>query len=347
MGVWRHYDKVSGVVYYVADGYKSWLRPPAAPDVFVEDFWPAYALVFPLVASEKELFPPSDVSLLLDMQKEYNRSRQGMREHREAARPRWVYPQGVLPDEDDIMFIKSMRPFQSLGLNIDPQVKIAEVFPTLPVPGVDPNLYETAQLFTDMQLVGGSQEANYGGVAKATATESAIAANATNASDGSNIDDLDSFLTVVARSSGQILQREMSEEKVREIVGVGAVWPPMTLAQIAGEVWLEVAAGSTGKPNQAVEIDNLQKLLPMLLQIPSIDPTWLAKEAIRRLDDRLDLTDAVIPGIPSIASMNQQKQITAAEPGNDPNAQGGEGANNAPKPEQQAGSEPAFGTNQM
>src|SRR5262249_22638184 len=59
--VWKHYDKPSGLVYYLADGYPDFLRKPAAPDVFVEDFWPVYALTFNAVENDEELFPPSDV----------------------------------------------------------------------------------------------------------------------------------------------------------------------------------------------------------------------------------------------------------------------------------------------
>jgi hypothetical protein len=51
----------------------------------------------------------------------------------------------------------------------------------------------------------------------------------------------------------------MSEEQVKAIVGPGAVWPHLTLADIADEIFLEVEAGSTGKPNQAVEINNWKR----------------------------------------------------------------------------------------
>lgn len=350
--VWKHYDKASGLCYYVADGYKDFLREPAAPDVFVEDFWPVYALTFNAVESEDELFPPSDVSLMLDMQKEHNRSRQGMREHRDAARPRWVYANGSFGDEEDPLVLKNLKPFEALGLNIDPQSEIGKILQSLPVPGVDPNLYATEQIFTDTQLVVGAQEAQFGGVSKATATESAIAANSSASSDGSSIDDLDSFLTVIARASGQILQREMSPEKVTEIVGPGAVWPEMSLADIASEVFLEVEAGSTGKPNQAIEINNWKQILPMLLQMPGLEPTWVLRETLRRLDDRMDVTAAIAAGIPSIVSMNQQKQLAPpqgaqGDPQADPNQQGGEGGNNAPKPPGAASSGPTFGSNQV
>lgn len=347
--VWKHYDKATGLVYYIADGYCEFLREPAPPDVFVEDFWPVYALTFNAVESEDELFPPSDVSLMLDMQKEHNRSRQGKREHRDAARPRWVYPNGAFGDEDDPMLIRDLKPFEALGLNMDPQNDIKKILQTLPVPGVDPNLYDTGENFTDVQMVVGSQEATFGGISKATATESAIAANSSNSADGSSIDDLDAFLTVIARASGQILLRECSEEKVKEIAGPGAVWPEMTLDQIASELQLEVEAGSTGKPNQAVEINNWKQLLPLLMQIPNVDPTWMAKQTIRRLDDKLDMTEAIAAGIPSVVAMNQQKQQAgvAAEAGNAPGAQGGKGGQNAPKPPAQGGSGPAFGSNQV
>lgn len=346
--VWKHYDKPSGLVYYVADGCREFLREPSAPDVFVEDFWPVYALTFNAVESENRIFPPSDVRLILDMQMEYNRSRQGMREHRKAARPRWVYRRGAVED-GDIAKIGSSEPFDAIPYNpAEPGLKIADVFETVPVPGVDPNLYETSQLFTDVQLVVGSAEAQFGAVSKATATESAIAANSTQSSDQASIDDLDAFLTVISRAGGQILLREMSEDQVKQIAGPGAVWPHMTLAEIAGEVYLEVEAGSTGKPNQAVEINNWKFMLPFLLQMPGMNPSWILKETLRRLDDRMDLTEAIAAGTPSIMAQNKLDQITQGPPAADPNAQGDQGADNAPKQtESAAGSDAAFGSNQV
>lgn len=348
--VWKYYDKPSGLVYYVADGYPEFLRPPAPPDVFVEDFWPVYALTFNAVESEDELFPPSDVSLMRDMQKEHNRSRQGKREHRDAARPRWVFANGSFGDEDDTMRLRDLKPFEALGLNIDTQTEIGKILQPLPVPGVDPNLYDTNEVFTDTQLVVGAQEAQFGGVSKATATESAIAAGSANSSDGSAIDDLDAFLTVIARASGQILLKECTEDKVREIAGVGAVWPEMSLSEIASELFLEVEAGSSGKPNQAIEISNWERLLPFIMQTPGFDPNWIAKETVRRLDDRLDFTEAFAAGMPSIVAQNGAAGMMPgqADPGADPNAQGSEGAQNAPAaPGGPGGSGPAFGSNQV
>lgn len=343
----KHYDKSAGLVYYVADGYDKFLREPAKPDVFVEDFWPIYALTFNAVESEDELFPPSDVYLMADMQRDYNSSRQGYREHRRAARPRWTYPNGAI-EEEDAKNLANAEPFTATGVNLPPQQKLSDMLQPVPVPGVDPNLYEVGQLFSDVQLVVGTNESQFGGTARATATESAIAANASASSDGSSIDDMDAFLTMVARAAGQILLREMSEETVMKVAGPGAVWPQMTLSDIADELFLEVEAGSTGKPNQAVEIQNWTQMLPFLLQMEGIDPIWLARESIRRLDDRLDLTEAIAEGTPSTMAANHMTQLSTGDPATDPNAQGASGSSNAARPtEEQAGSDAAYGSNQV
>lgn len=344
--VWKHFDKPSGLVYYLADGVDTFLREPAAPDVFVEEFFPVYSLSFNDVEDEDKLFPPSDVALMAPMQMEYNRSRQGMREHRRAARPRFIHARGSL-QEDDLKNMAKMQPFDNITIDLAGDQEISKIIQAMPMPGVDPNLYETNPIFTDTQVVVGSQESQFGGVARATATESSIAANSTASAANDNVDDLDSFLTTIARASGQILMREMSEEKAREIAGIGAVWPEQTVSEIVNDLFLEVEAGSSGKPNQAVEINNLKELLPILMQLPGIDPMWLAKQSLQRFDDRLDLTEALIEGIPSIVSQNRMQQAAPEDPNADPAAQGAEGANNGPQPPEQGGSGAAFGSNQV
>lgn len=344
--VWECFDKPSGLVYYLADGYPCLLKPATAPDVFAEDFWTIYPLTFNEIESEDELFPPSDVTLMLDPQREYNRSRQGMREHRQAARPRWIYANGSFADEDDINDMQNLEPFEAMAINMDPGGDIGKLLQVVPVPGVDPNLYETNQYFSDIQLITGAQEAQYGATSDATATQSAIAAGATSAADGDAMDDLNDLLTKLARARSQIYQKEMSAEQVTKIVGRGSVWPPLQLQDVADELYLDIEAGSSGKPNQAIEVRNWQQMLPFLIQMPGINPIWLARETVRRLDDKVDLAEAVSQGILSIVAQNGLAQAMQANSSpNDPNQQGQEGANNAKKPEQQAGSAAPMGDN--
>lgn len=302
--VWKTYDKLSGLVYYTADGHDQFLRAPAAPDVFVSTFWPLFTLTFNDCENEDELFPLSDVQLIKSQQDAINLSRQGKKEHRKAARPRWASAKGAL-DEDSIKKLKAAEPFDVMEMNLNGQ-KIEEILQLVKVPGVDPNLYDTNEVWSDVQTVVGSQQASFGGTSSGdvTATETTFAAGQANAADGASVDELDAFLTQMAQAAGEILLRETSPQKVAEICGPGAYWPALTIDDIMNEVYLEVQAGSMGKPNQALELANFQKLLPFLIQMPGIAPSWMARESVRRLDDNVDLTEALSSGVPSVVAQN-------------------------------------------
>lgn len=342
--VYEVYDRKTGLQYCIADGYDDFLREPMSPDVRVETFWPIFPLVFNEVEHKDHLYPPSDITLLLPMQHEYNRARQGLREHRRANRPKYAAPAGVLEDADKEKLAthpaNAVIELQALAAG----QKVNDVIQPVGQIGIDPNLYEVKTIFDDIQLVVGAQEAQFGGLSKATATETSIAESARMSSLGANVDELDSFMSEVARAAGQVLLLEMSVEEVKKIAGPGAVWPEMTREDVMEEVFLEIEAGSTGKPNRAAELANIERIMPFLLQIPGIDPKWLAKELLKRLDDKLDLSSAFAEKIPSVVAMNQQQR-----PGTgDPALQGspGGGADNAPRQLPSGGGLAPMGNNQ-
>lgn len=350
--IFKHYDKRAGLVYYLCDGHDKLLQPAEAPDVTVPRFWPVYPLTFNQVESETELFGPSDVALLRDQQNELNRSRQGKREHRNAARPRFVFNNGTFDPDKDLPALETAGAFEMIGLTGDPSVDIAKRLQPFPMPGVDPNLYDANEVMQDGMLTVGAQAAQLGGTSKSTATEAAIADGAMSTSDASAVDDLDAFLTAIFRDGGIILMANMTKDQVVKIVGPGAVWVEdlgMSPEDIANEVFLEVEAGSSGKPNQPQEIRNFKDLAPLLLQVPGIPPEKLAKEAVRRLDDRLDLNEWYVEGLPAMVAQNRaQPMQPGADPAaSDPNQQGGEGGDKTQTPSDPAGSGPAFGSNQM
>lgn len=310
--VYEIYDKSTGNVLVVTDGYSDFLEEPAAPKVTTESFWPVFALVCNEVEHEKEIYPPSDVHLIRSMCHEYNRAREGLREHRRANRPRYISPAGKLEDQDkqrlaaanahDVIEIQGMAPGE----------KAEDLVAALKTTGIDPNLYEVSSIFDDVQLAVGSQEAQFGSTSGATATETSVAESSRMSALGAQVDELDTFMTEIARASGAIMLAEMSVQQVKEIVGPGASWPSLTAQEIADEVFLEIEAGSTGKPNQAAEIRNLERVLPYLIQIPGIDPKWLAKQVLKRMDDKLDLDAALAEGVDSIVSMNGGRDANAA-----------------------------------
>lgn len=328
--VWEIYDRTTQQVFVVCDGYPDFLTEPAAPDVYLERFFPWFPYVVNEVYEDERVFPPSDVELIAPMQLDLNRSRQSLREHRRAARPRTVARSGVLSDKDrdTITHCEANSVIELAGLA--PQEKVEDVLQAWSGPQINPALYETNSIFEDVLRVSGGQEANFGGVSNATATETSIAEGSRMATVTSEIDDLDEFLNEFSRAAGQVLLAETSVETVRQVVGPGAAWPDLTRDEIAKEIYLEVEAASTGRPNKAQEVQNAQAIMPLLLQIPGLTPEWIARELIRRMDDRLDLSDAFTAGLPSIQALNRAGQVTAAPPQSDPNNQGAEGGGNAP-----------------
>ena len=335
--VWQIYCRKDGLIYEVCDGYDDFLREPMSPEIYNERFYPWYALVLNEVENEKELFPPSDVRIIRDMCMEYNRCREALKEQRIAARPFIAVMNGSL-DEDDLLKLQNRAANDIIELNsLQPNQEIKSLLQAFAGPGIDPNLYEVNPVYEDILRTTGIQEANLGGTSDTTATQAQIAEGSRMTSMGSNIDDLNDLLTQLARNGGQILLREMSTAKVKTVVGVGAVWPEgMSRQDISQEVLLEIEAGSMGRPNAAQEIANAQRIYPLLIQLPGIDPEFLAKDLLRRLDDRLDLTQAFKSQLPSIVALNSQLGGAAGAGAPAGAAQGPMGANNAPQAERPA-----------
>jgi hypothetical protein len=313
--VWEIYNRKDGLVYVLCDGYPDFLREPTGPDTPLERFWPWFTLTFNEVDHEDEIFPPSDVRLMKDMQLDYNKARQGMREHRKAARPKTVVSAGAL-DEEDMEKLVSHPDNAILELNgLQPGQKVDDLLQAFTGPEINPALYDVGPYFEDTLRVVGFQEANMGPTNSDSATQSQIAEASRTTTMDSNVDDLDDLLTHLARYGGQLLFANVTEATVKRIVGPGAVWPDLTRQQIADEVWLEVEAGSSGNPNQAQEIANAQKIYPLVMQIPGIDPEFLARDLLNRLDDKLDLSQAFKSQLPSIVAMNSALHGGAGPPG--------------------------------
>lgn len=337
--VYRVQDKRNQQEFAVCDGYPDFLLEPSTPDVEIERFWTIYALVFNGVESEDNPYPNSDVWNARHMQREYNSSRQGLREHKIAARPRWGTQKGKLEQADKDKLAGSV-PFEVLEFNsMAPGETMADLLSVVPVPGVDPNLYETESTFNDIQRSVGFQEANLGGTSGDTATESSIAENSRSAAAGSDVDDLDTMLSALARGMGQLMLLNLSKDTVIEIAGPGAVWPdaPPTREQVVKDLILEIEAGSSGRPNKAADSANLERAMPWVTMLPGMNPKPWGKKFLDLHD--IDIEEGYVEGLPSITAVNQMAGSAQAGAGpNDPNKQGDkgeEGGSGMPKDQQQ------------
>jgi hypothetical protein len=347
--IYEVYDKRDRQCFTLCEGYEDFVEEPYGQKLKIERFFPFFALVFNEVESDDCIYPPSDIELAEHIQNEYNRSRESLRQHRIAARPYYVVTGNVEETEraklsahadHEMIVIAAMQVGQ----------KAEDFIQRGPVANIDPNLYEVEMHFTDIMRVLGAQESSFGGTSDSTATESSIAQQQMDTSNASNVDDLDEMLSELAKSASQVMLTELDKQTVIEIVGEGAVWPdmPQSREEVAKDLFLEIQAGSSGRPNQAAELANMERAAPTLLQLPGINPEPLGKRYADLLN--IDYEELIASGLPSITAMNAMMAKAASQPAtgdpeSDPGSQGEEGADNAPGPQQnenEPGGQPAY-----
>lgn len=335
--VWEIWDRKARQVLTVCDGYPDFIREPMTPDVKIERFFTIFPIVFNEIESEKDLYPSSDVWLARHPQDEINRARQGVREHRVANRPWYASMKGALSEEDRARVSNhgahEVIEFSGMGPDDDIKKKIQKPEMT----AIDEGQYGTSEHFDDILRTVGTQEANFGPTSGATATESSIAENSRQSGQSDNVDDLDDVLTNLARAGGQLMLTELSKDIVLEIAGPGAVWPDhaITRTEMAKDLQLDIEAGSSGRPNRAAELADMERAAPTILQVPDFNSKPLLKKYLNLLN--IDLEEAIVEGMPSVTALNSIMAKPAQQPGTgdpatDPAAQGGKGAQNAPVP---------------
>ncbi|RPJ64687.1 MAG: hypothetical protein EHM23_00060, partial [Acidobacteria bacterium] len=350
--IYEIFDEQNHQQLVIAEGYPDFISEPQEPSVKLERFWNLFPLVFNEVESEEEKFPPSDAWLMRHPQKDVNRARQGLREHRNANRPKYITPTGALEDEDKRKIAQSEAHAIIELAGMQPGEDVAKKIQKFDHTGIDPNQYQVEEHHKDILRSVGSSEASMGTPSGGTATENSIAESARSAGQADNVDELDDFLGELAKAVGHLMMLELERETVVEICGPGAVWPDTrpTREMIAKDLELEIEAGSSGRPNKAAELANLERAAPYVLQIPGVSPKPLAKKYADLLD--INIEDLYKAGMPSIAAQNQPQPSGPPQPGGagqgagaDPKAQGGKGGDNGAKPgPQQPGPQPAYPT---
>lgn len=302
--VYEVFDYTTKTCFFICDGWKDFLEEPAPRFPRVNGFWEHFTLVFNecevVPDSKASIYPPSDVQLVKHPQKEWNRTRSDLRDQRRANSPKWTIRKGMFTGED-LQKIRDAVPNEVLEISGgDLNQPIENHFGRLPAAPIDPAMYDTDPLAQDMMMATGMQEANVGPAQpNVTATVGTIAEQSRLNVSASNIDDLDGFLSRIAQASGEMLLQELDETIAKRIAGPGAVWPslPQLRQDFLNEVYLEIEAASSGRPNKAVDVANWRDLAPLLLQ-SGANPVGVIEETARRLDDRMS-TSQFYPLLPS------------------------------------------------
>lgn len=298
--VFEVFEKSSKNHFYVCDGYKYFLQDPEPLVPQTKRFWPLFPLTFNDIEAEpgqkSTIFPPSDVQLIKHAQKEWNRTRQSLRNHRRANAPKYLAAAGVLTDEDkaNLKSAAENAVIELVGaVGAGDVTKVVAPFVHSPI---DPSLYETLPLQQDIRATLGSQEGALPASSKSTATAATINEQQRIVTQSSNVDDLDDLLSDLAEAASEIMLREMSEPVVKRIAGPGAVWPTTDRLDFVNEVYLTVVAASSGRPNKALEVANFTQLAPLIAQAGG-SPHFIIREGVKRLDDRLRPEDAFPLGL--------------------------------------------------
>lgn len=330
--VWEVWCKTTGQTFTLIDGYCDFVKEPAAPEIRLERFWPLFVLTFNDVEHETQVYPLSDAHMLRHSQMEYNRSREGRRQHRKSNQPMYVSVRGRLSEEDKAK-LATRPPFAIVELGALQQGEKAEnlLQAFKPVP-MDPSLYETNSEMEDVYRTVGVQEANIGGTSGATATEVSVGEQSRSSSQDSNIDDLDDFLSEVVQATGQMLLLALDVSTVKRIAGSAAEWPQMSRQEVMEELSLDIKAGSSGRPNKAAELANMERAAPFLMQIGGVNMTPMGEKYAMLLD--MDTEEMIAEGLPSQVALNAMAskagaQVGTGDPASDPASQGAQGVNNA------------------
>lgn len=327
--VWEIYHPATGSVFTICEGFDDYLREPTPPVVLLEQFFPYYPLSFNDVENEDSIFPPSTVELIMHPQKEVNRTKEALRQHKIASKPHYASMKGAF-DEADKVNMMSAEAHAVIELNaLQPGMSTDQLFQQIKKHAIDPNLYETNGSIDDIRRITRRPDARLGGASSSTATADSLAEESRQVEDRSKSDDIDDLLTDLARDAGTTLIMNMDAETVKKIAGPGAVWPTVAPEEVLQDIDMEIVAGSSGRPNRALEASTFQRLFPILVQTPGILPSFLARKAVELTDSNIDLSEAYLEGAPSIMSINKMAQTATGNPATDPSLQGPQGSQNA------------------
>ena len=301
--LWDHRD---AMIKTFIDGVKKWAIEPYAPKQATSRFYPYFGLAFYEVDGMRH--PQSLVFRLRKLADEYAACRSNQRLNRERSVPGTVFNRGGLSVEDATKIEQSVS-MENIGLlPTDSNAPLQNLIIAKPIGSYNAALYDTTPILSDMQTVSGVQEALQGAASQGqpkTATEATLEQTGFNSRTGSDRDALEDLLTDLAQYTVETGIQEIRPGQAQRIAGKMAFWPVgMDVDDILTMVEVQIQTGTTGKPDKMAMQQAWSTILPMLKemmvqirQVQTIDPAFavslqnLVRETLKRLDDRLDLSE--------------------------------------------------------
>lgn len=338
------WDAVSNTVLTGITGVPFWVKPGFNPPATTR-FYPYFVLCTSEVDGQRH--PQSLVTRSTKLMDEYNRIGSAEAEHRRRIIPKMGFNAGAMEAEEVEKLVKAKTGEYVAIKTTQPNVDLRNLLMPISYPQMDPAVYSRVGITTELERIWGIQEALSGSVNTAkTATEADIQQQGFQARSSSRRDSLESVLSDLAQYTCEISRVYLTDEDVRFIAGPSAFWPPyMGPDDLTEFVRIEIRAGSSGKPNTALERQSWANLLPLLQQgitqigqLRGASPESMADaiEQLMRLTaersgERIDI-DQLIPQNdgsqpvqppqpqPAAGPGGQQPPMESAPPGGDPSA---------------------------
>ena len=320
VAVWEYWDRTAQTVFTFAEGGKKWLKEPFHPNRLGEKFFPFFLLGLNWIDGQE--WPISETELLLSLQDEYNTIRTQHSKHRELSAPFFVADASRVNYEDIEVFsnaaIGEIALINASGQNVN------TVFQPAVPPPMNPQVYDTAPLRTDMEWISGLGDAQRGGVNRAkTATEANIQQAGLATRIAEKVDQTEDWLKELGWFAAEILLQEIQPQKAMEIAGPQAFWPILNKQQLYDSVFIDIAAGSTGMPDTNEERMRWIELMPIIMQnielvqqmrsfgVPDeFNPyVQLLEETFARFDERIDISKFLPPMPEEMQKVMQQNQM--------------------------------------
>ena len=322
--VWELWDSDSQTVYTFAKGASKYARPPYNPAWVGERWYPFFCLWFNEV--DGSLDPISDVETQYELQEEYAALRSKVIGTRNLQKTTMIGRKGGEMNADDHKSVALSDDVQMVFIGGNPNVPITQDIQQAPSPQLNMQLFDPALLMRDSEMALRSGDAARGYINKAkTATEAEIMNMGLQSFTAERQDTLEDLIREMSVYALEILLLKFSEDDVKSIAGVHAVWQQMPIDKAFKYLNLTVRAGSMSKPNKFKDREQWMQLLPVLqngvqqiAQFTAQGQTSMAdaakkllEETLLRFDERIDL-DQLIPTIDAQAQQAQQMQQQAA-----------------------------------
>jgi hypothetical protein len=247
--VWEFYDIPKGTMCIFAEGSDKFLvQPTKIPFAFGHPFVMLRNYEVP-----EHFYPLGELEAIEGLQHELNETRTQMMNHRKRFSRKWLYKESAF-DPDGRAMLESDE--DNVLVPVVGDEPLGGVITPMPAVINPPEFYNQSSLIAgDMDRVSGVSDYMRGAMPeiRRTATEAAIAQDASNARAADKLAVIELEIAACAGRLVALAQQYMTGQQVARVVGSNAIplWVQFDRDYIAGEFDFEVEGGSTQPVNES------------------------------------------------------------------------------------------------